>query len=107
MAFCFVLQLVGLYNPRRRQFSIMHVNANGKIHGDRIDLDRILSEFPDGAAVNVSVTACSLSLDEKHTLIDSLCGSWQEDATIVPIFDEIARERSASTERTVTFDDPS
>lgn len=35
----------------------MHVNANGKIHGNRIDLDRILSEFPDGASVSVSVSS--------------------------------------------------
>ena len=91
----------------RRLLLIMHINANGKIHGDRIDLDRILSEFADGAAVNVSVTARELSLDDKRRLIDSLCGSWRNDPTIESIFAEIARERSASVERSVTFDNPS
>lgn len=85
----------------------MHVNANGKIHGDRIDLDRILSEFPDGASVSVSVSSRELSLDEKQRLVDELCGAWRGDDSIEPIFDEIARERASSAERSVDIDDPS
>lgn len=96
-----------VYNWGRRLILVMHANVNGKIHGDRIDLDRILNEFPDGADVTVSVTAREMSIDEKHRVIDALCGSWRDDASIGPIFEEIARERAASAERSVNIDDPS
>jgi hypothetical protein len=48
-----------------------------------------------------------LSLEEKRTLLDDLCGAWAGDSTIGPIFAEIEQERRQTTPREVSFDDPS
>ena len=45
----------------------------------------------------------SLSLVQKQTLVDQLCGAWTADQTIAPIFQEIEHQRTLNQPRDVSF----
>ena len=44
-----------------------------------------------------------LSLSQKQTLVDQLCGSWANDESIIPIFREIEQQRALNKPREVSF----
>jgi len=85
----------------------MHLRINGILRGDRVDLDHSVEELPDGSPVSLVLSPREVSLAEKRALVDELCGSWKEDATLEDIFDRIISERHESNGRTVNLDDPS
>ena len=44
-----------------------------------------------------------LSLNQKYTLVDELCGAWSDDATLLPIFAEVEQSRLSNKPRDVSF----
>ncbi len=59
-------------------------------------------KIPEGTKVIVKIEPALKSV-EKRKIIASLCGSWADDATIVPIFEEIENERHRYHGREVRF----
>ena len=85
----------------------MHVRANGILRGDRIELDHPVDDLPDGSLVSLVLSPRGVSIDERHRLIDELCGTWASDASLAPIFEKITESRSDSLGRPINLDDPS
>lgn len=85
----------------------MHVKANGVLRGDRIELDHPVKDLPDGSLVSVVLSPRGASIEERHRLIDELCGTWSSDASLDPIFEEIVEHRKDSLGRPVNLDGPS
>ena len=81
----------------------MVLKVSGIIRGDRIDLDRTVTDLPSGSAVNVIVAPRELSREQEDRLIEELCGAWSGDPTLGPIFDTILRERSQAPGRVIPF----
>jgi predicted DNA-binding antitoxin AbrB/MazE fold protein len=59
-------------------------------------------KIPEGTKVIVKIEP-ALKAAEKRKIISSLCGAWADDATIVPIFEEIENERHQYRGREVSF----
>ena len=59
-------------------------------------------KIPEGTKVIVKIEP-ALKSAEKRKIISSLCGSWADDATIAPIFEEIENERHHYHGREVRF----
>jgi hypothetical protein len=45
-----------------------------------------------------------LKTKEKHKILSELSGSWSNDSTIMPIFEELEQERHHNAGREVTFE---
>jgi len=84
----------------------MVVRAKGILRGNQIQLDQALTGLPDGSPVTVLVSPREVSEADKLRLIDELCGSWADDPSLGPIFEEIAAQRNRSESRAVSLDDP-
>jgi len=59
-------------------------------------------KIPEGTKVIVKIEP-ALKASEKRKIISSLCGAWADDATIMPIFEEIEKERHQYHGREVSF----
>lgn len=84
----------------------MSVQIRGIVNGRQIELDRETG-LPSGSIVTVSIEQKPLSLDEKRTMADALCGAWAGDSSIPDIFSSIEHERGLATPREANFDAPS
>jgi len=63
--------------------------------------------LPEGLLVTVDIHSEPFSLAEKERRIDELCGSWEGDSSLNPIFTEIEYGRRKSGLREANFDTPS
>ena len=79
------------------------MRTQGVITGRYIELLH-KTALPDGMSVIVDIRPKSISLEEKRRIIDELCGSWAEDRSLNPIFNEIEKHRCDSGPREVNFD---
>ncbi|WP_417910555.1 hypothetical protein [Candidatus Electronema sp. PJ] len=79
------------------------MQVQGVIVGRYIELLQEIN-LPDGQPVTVDIHAESLSLAEKQSLVDEVCGLWADDSSLSPIFKEIEQNRRASLTRKVDFD---
>ena len=59
-------------------------------------------KIPEGTKVIVKIEP-ALKVGEKRKITSALCGSWADDATITPIFEEIEKERHQYHGREVRF----
>ena len=82
------------------------MKAQGIIIGRSIELLHE-TDFPDGLLVTVDIRLDSFSLEEKRRQVDELCGSWEGDSSLNPIFTEIGDGRRNSRLREANFDAPS
>ncbi len=71
------------------------MQAQGVIIGRYIELLHE-TDLPDGLLVTVEIHSESFSLEERRKLIDELCGSWEGDSSLNPIFTEIEYSRRDS-----------
>ena len=55
-------------------------------------------KIPDGTKVIVTIKP-ALKADKKRKIISSLCGAWSDDASIIPIFEEIEGGRRIGMQR--------
>lgn len=58
--------------------------------------------LPDGTQVIVKIEP-TLKSREKKKIISELCGAWSDDASILPIFEDIEKERHHYHGREVSF----
>jgi hypothetical protein len=56
--------------------------------------------------VVVHIETRDLSLEERRNLVLATAGSWEADASLDGLFEEIVRRRRRDSERRVMFDDP-
>jgi hypothetical protein len=80
----------------------MVAQLHGVIHGKQIELEHETG-LPYGSVVIVQIQPKPLSLEEKHQMVDALCGTWAGDPSLTPIFTEIEQQRALTTARTVNF----
>ncbi len=83
------------------------VKVTGILHGNRIDLDRAVTDLPSGSQVDVVVALRERTVAQENELLDQLCGSWSDDLSLGPIFEEILRHRGRDQGRTTTLNGPS
>ncbi len=75
----------------------------GVIRGKHIELERE-PELPSGSPVIVKIEPLPLDLDQRRQVVESLCGAWADDDSLVPIFVEIEERRARTVPRQVDFD---
>jgi predicted DNA-binding antitoxin AbrB/MazE fold protein len=79
----------------------MMITIKSKIEKGSIRLPKKVG-LPDGTRVLVKIERI-LKTKEKLKLISELSGSWSNDPTIIPIFEEIDKERHSYFGREVNF----
>ena len=84
----------------------MPVQLQGIINGKYIELDREPG-LPSGSVVLVNIQVKPPTLEEKRQIVDALCGAWQDDSTLGPIFAEIEQQRLETAPREVSFHEAS
>jgi len=80
----------------------MALQIRGTIKGKRIELERETG-LPSGSSVVVKIEPKPLDLEEKRSLVDSLCGTWADDSSLSVIFAEIEQRRAMILPREVNF----
>jgi hypothetical protein len=81
----------------------MSLQRHGIVHGTRIELDADTG-LPPGSAVTVDLYPASATLEQRRRLIDMLCGAWDGDDSLGPIFEVIQRERALTRPRDLDLD---
>lgn len=79
----------------------MTITVKTKIEGGAIRLPKKVG-LPDGTPVLVKIELIP-KRKEKLKVISELSGGWSDDPTIIPIFEEIERERHSYFGREVNF----
>ena len=80
----------------------MIVQVRGIIEGKHIELEHETS-LPFGSQIVVNIESQPLPIEEKRSLVDSLCGAWAGDSSLSTIFAGIEQQRSAAMPREVNF----
>jgi predicted DNA-binding antitoxin AbrB/MazE fold protein len=79
----------------------MTITVKSKIEKGSIRLPKRV-RLAEGTRVIVKIEPI-LKTKEKLEIISELCGSWSDDPTIIPIFEEINKERHNYWGREVRF----
>lgn len=79
----------------------MTITVRSKIEKGSIRLPKKVG-LPDGTRVVVKIEPIMVT-KEKLKIISELSGSWSDDPTIIPIFEEIDKERHRYFGRDVSF----
>ncbi len=69
------------------------MQTQGIIKGNYIELVQETG-IPDGTGILVDIQLLKPNIQDQHTLIDQLCGSWAGDPSISGIFSEIENFRN-------------
>lgn len=85
----------------------MVVRTEGVLRSGRIELARPVSALPEGCLVSVELRPRELPLAEKRRLVQELAGTWADDPSLGPIFEEIEQQRHTDQGRPIDLDDPS
>ena len=80
----------------------MTITVKSKIEKGWIRLPKKV-RLPDGTRIIVKIEPI-LKTKEKHKILSKLSGSWSDDSTIMPIFEELEQERHHNSGREVTFE---
>ena len=78
------------------------LQISGTIKGKQIELEDDAG-LPFGSPVVVRIEPKPLSLEAKRRLVDTLCGSWADDASLREIFAEIEQRRATTPPRAIDF----
>lgn len=81
----------------------MVVKLKGIIKGKRIELDRELG-LPSGSEISLSIETPERSIEERRKSVQSLFGSWKNDADIQQVFKKMTRDRRRRLPRKVDMD---
>ena len=80
----------------------MIITVKSKIEKGWIRLPKKV-RLPDGTRIIVKIEPI-LKTKEKHKILSELSGSWSNDSTIMPIFEELEQERHHNAGQEVTFE---
>jgi len=72
----------------------MIMQVRGIIEGKHIELEHE-TNLPFGSQIVVNIESQPLSIEEKRSLVDSLCGAWAGDSSLSTIFAWLTDARTA------------
>jgi hypothetical protein len=75
----------------------------GIIKGKQIELIHPTG-LPEGMTILVKIQLVKPTYQEQQTLVDELCGVWENDSNLANIFAELDQQRHQSVSREITFD---